>query len=578
MTAAGAEHQWFIARDGKQYGPVSESEMRKLVELGHLKAGDLVWRQGFADWQPAQMLLPQAPAPTPFPPVAVAPAAPQQPTTARPTAQPAATPTAPAAAAAAPYPAQPAATQSALQAAPQATQTGAAQPAGGGRDPARQELSSLNTAGRTPQRMPATPMPTVIPAANPAPAAQGQPHPTQPQWPQSMAPTSARAAQPTFGDAMRQTAPQPTAMPSGYAQPSLQPSPRPLGQTSAPTVAGPAAGGTGRPLAGPAAHDAPHALPNGAAPNPSSAVTTQRQRSLEALPPASDFEDEGEEEPRRGGMGRKLALAVVVLALAGGGGYVLSQGGFEQLTKTLRGAASTTKATTTTPAAATSKQPAAAIDASAVESRYGSVAMWAVVRREFPEWFGERMQEVAKLAAEKKPDEAVTKHLVEQLVALRRQNSDAALGASTDRLKGVASAFLTNLKALAAKSTDACYGFISQGETSPAAVQMFNQWNGTTIESQVVAIFEAIAEGRKARTAHNPPLKTDYDALADQLAKLGWSQGDLQMFADPRALAKATPDKVCQMVQDWFTAHIAITDGDVQERLLVETLRPVVAG
>ena len=32
------------------------------------------------------------------------------------------------------------------------------------------------------------------------------------------------------------------------------------------------------------------------------------------------------------------------------------------------------------------------------------------------------------------------------------------------------------------------------------------------------------------------------------------------------------------MVQDWFSAHIAITDLEAQERLLVETLVPVVAG
>jgi hypothetical protein len=32
------------------------------------------------------------------------------------------------------------------------------------------------------------------------------------------------------------------------------------------------------------------------------------------------------------------------------------------------------------------------------------------------------------------------------------------------------------------------------------------------------------------------------------------------------------------MVQDWFTAHLAIQDPGTQERLLFETLRPVVSG
>ena len=41
--------EWYLARDGKQYGPLSDTEMMKLVEFGHLKSADLVWRAGFAD-------------------------------------------------------------------------------------------------------------------------------------------------------------------------------------------------------------------------------------------------------------------------------------------------------------------------------------------------------------------------------------------------------------------------------------------------------------------------------------------------------------------------------------------------
>jgi hypothetical protein len=32
------------------------------------------------------------------------------------------------------------------------------------------------------------------------------------------------------------------------------------------------------------------------------------------------------------------------------------------------------------------------------------------------------------------------------------------------------------------------------------------------------------------------------------------------------------------MVKDWFTAHLAVEDQPTQERLLVETLKPVVSG
>jgi hypothetical protein len=32
------------------------------------------------------------------------------------------------------------------------------------------------------------------------------------------------------------------------------------------------------------------------------------------------------------------------------------------------------------------------------------------------------------------------------------------------------------------------------------------------------------------------------------------------------------------MVQDWFLAHLSVEDKATQERLLVETLKPVVSG
>lgn len=44
---------WYIARDGQQFGPLSDAEMKKFNELGHLESNDLVWRKGFSDWRPA---------------------------------------------------------------------------------------------------------------------------------------------------------------------------------------------------------------------------------------------------------------------------------------------------------------------------------------------------------------------------------------------------------------------------------------------------------------------------------------------------------------------------------------------
>lgn len=45
--------EWYVARDGQQFGPLSDAEMSKFNELGHLESSDLVWRKGFSDWQPA---------------------------------------------------------------------------------------------------------------------------------------------------------------------------------------------------------------------------------------------------------------------------------------------------------------------------------------------------------------------------------------------------------------------------------------------------------------------------------------------------------------------------------------------
>jgi hypothetical protein len=53
---------WYIARDGKQHGPVTDVEFRKLVELGHLKVTDYVWHDGAPDWMPAAQVLELAPA------------------------------------------------------------------------------------------------------------------------------------------------------------------------------------------------------------------------------------------------------------------------------------------------------------------------------------------------------------------------------------------------------------------------------------------------------------------------------------------------------------------------------------
>lgn len=215
----------------------------------------------------------------------------------------------------------------------------------------------------------------------------------------------------------------------------------------------------------------------------------------------------------------------------------------------------------------------------ALDAKFQKTQLWNVVKREFPDWYGERLREVAKLSAAKQPEGAINKHLAEALVALRRKHASEALSASTAKLKLVANAFLLNLKSLSQRGPAACYGFISKGETAPVVLELLqSSEQGAAIQAQVAAIFEAIADGRKAPTSHDRPGKADYEVLVQQLAKLGWKEEDLKVFSDPKALARQPPNRVCQMVQDWFTAHLSVEDPPTQERLLVETLKPVVSG
>jgi GYF domain 2 len=45
--------EWYQARDGSQCGPLSDDEMRRFRELGHLRPDDLPRQIGFS-WMPAR--------------------------------------------------------------------------------------------------------------------------------------------------------------------------------------------------------------------------------------------------------------------------------------------------------------------------------------------------------------------------------------------------------------------------------------------------------------------------------------------------------------------------------------------
>lgn len=230
-----------------------------------------------------------------------------------------------------------------------------------------------------------------------------------------------------------------------------------------------------------------------------------------------------------------------------------------------------------TPVAAEAPQRPA-VTPQMIDENFQRSPLWTLLKADYPEWYQTNVEEAARIVSAG-TEADMAKHLILQLVALRRQNAEHALAADTASLINVAQSFLANLKSLASHSAATCYSFIGQGESSPTVIELFPQRGyGEAIEAQIAAIFEAVSNGRKSPVTRVRATKADYDVLAAELTKLGWSKADLRVFADPKALAQTEPEKVCQMVQDWFTAHLAITDAPVQERLMFETLRPIVAG
>ena len=411
MSSPAAQTQWYIARDGQQYGPLSDTELTRFVELGHLQPTDLLWREGFPDWRPAMVV---------FPP----------------------------------------------------------------RKPAMQR----------PAPTPRAPGPMAQHAA-PARGPREQPMPRQAQMPRA-------------------------------------------------------------------------------------AVARQSQAPRESYP------EPEETAPRRKGLKRALVAILCLAALGAGGWY--AYGHSEKLLQLMNtlvarlpaglleqapGKGTSGKELATSPLQGFRAAP------DALDPTLQATPLWRVLKRDYPDWYAARLQEITALAAENKDDAAIGQQMARALVALRRKEVSNALSAGFPQLRAVASTFYENLVLLRKLSSEACFEFISQGESSPTVVSLMQNPAYTAhLQAQVIAVFEAIADGRKAQRTYPQPRKTDYDTLAADLSKRGWSQGDLQLFSDERSLAQAGPEKVCQLVHDWFGAQLELKDPDMQLRLLVDSLKPIVAG
>jgi hypothetical protein len=207
------------------------------------------------------------------------------------------------------------------------------------------------------------------------------------------------------------------------------------------------------------------------------------------------------------------------------------------------------------------------------------VPLWRVLKRDYPDWYKARINDAAELTRTKQPDTVITQRTAEELAKLRRQYAGDALSATAPQLQAIAASFSESLIRLRKHSVDACYTFISAGEANPQIVPLLQMPDiAELVHKQWLAVFNAVAEGRKQPRVYPPPKQGDYDVLVKELQARGWTQGDMQLFSDSRALAKATPEKVCTLVTQWFESQMMIKDPDAKLRLLVDSLRPVVAG
>lgn len=302
------------------------------------------------------------------------------------------------------------------------------------------------------------------------------------------------------------------------------------------------------------------------------------------LPELARDEAEEAEPPRarRGWIGVATAALAVILIIGGLGWFAWQNrtlvSGASAIGNVLSSARNTQPASTDhfrAPPFQVAGETKADIDASLQK-----VAVWRFLKKEFADWYQDIAGEIEKMRAQKRDERVVTQFLVDVIVTLRRRNQQAALQSSPELLKGMASAFVANLKQLGSRDGSTCYAFITHGEASSFMVDLSKTPAfAEPLQRQMIAVFSAVVDARASRKIHPNTRRADYDALTEDLVKQrGWSATDLATFSDPQKLSQTPPDKVCQLVQDWFVTQLALKDAELQARLLAESLKPLVGG
>lgn len=542
MSLDDGSVEWYLARDGEQHGPLTAAELDKFIELGHLKPTDLLWRAGFDDWRGAAEVFPPLPPSQPAPAVTAT--------------------TAPAwnAQQKADNPDTATARFTVRPGAEKHVNSQAEMKAGGNQMPIDEKRVEAPQSRQQEDTLAAPGLETI-----------GHVVGTGPVEPSLRDPATADRSR--SGDAFARTRPQ-------GRQDDLR--------------------------AGPTSRD-PFQLERTVRPE-RQAGSRQPVQSSSVATAASATTADGEtffdDEPNGRSGWLTVAAALFVFVLLGAGG-LFAYNNQEHIASFYNGLATKTKpgdievvrapqqvvrelpaaSETTTPIQLQSMNAAAPNNPAATEEPLPEVPiltskLWQYAQLEFGEWTKDRLVFVKQLAEQKKPKEEVNSYLVESFVKFRRDNAAIALLASPEKLEQIAQAFVANLRALRQKDANACYAFISNGESTPeVAALYFEPATGTKLEAQMLAIMQAIVEGRTTPAGtRRPPSAGDFNKLSEELGRRGWTAAELQLFSDPDALSKAKPEVVCRLVTEWFATQTELADQTARDQLIAASLRPVIGG
>ena len=569
MSQNNEQIEWYIARDGQQHGPLSQAELDKFVEFGHLKPNDLLWRAGFPDWRVASAVF-QIPPPPPAVPV------------------------------------------------PPAPEVRADSGPGGGQaarrdDPASQAPASTGQGavhgGLAADRRPA--------------ATSGQAH--DPHDARATAGGSPQAAQgsASFFDAWQEA--ESRAGQRGGPEPAAtrqvaQPIQQPLRHGATDDQAAARAEGPR-----PSGLDARTAATVGTLDDPAPrSLQADDRRRLGDDAYDDDDEDFDDYEYEEGGRSSWLGIAatILILGLIGAGGWFAynnqneiaalyadlvgdgkatseaveivrapeeatreaarGDGGSSGDYRTALQPAPNTVAPAANPSTTASISNQVASDPSA--ATLANVPLlksrtWSYAEREFAAWTSKQLDQAREMAAANMSVTEINNFLVSAFVEFRRDNAALALLASPDRLNKVATAFVDSLKVLTNQGPENCYAFISSGEgTASLAPVYFQPAVIDKIDEQMLAIMGAIVDAKSNPSARSPPRAEDFDKLSGELNQRGWSDADLKLFSNPDALSRAKPEVVCRLVTEWFATQTTLADAEARDRLIAASLRPVIGG